>query len=68
MRRSNARGVRAPPMQQDSSCTPWQSAGEQLAAAVVLHAVTGGRSRQLPEGSDHTWRAKWRLFGLYVGY
>ncbi len=29
VRRSNARGVRAPPMQQDSSCMPWQSAGEQ---------------------------------------
>ncbi len=45
---------------------PWQSAGEQLAAAVVLHAATGGRSRQLPEGSDRMRRAKWRLFGLYV--
>ncbi len=53
-------------MPQDSRCTPWHSAGEQLAAAVVLHAVTGGRSSQLPAGSDRKWRTKWRLFGLYV--
>ncbi len=66
VRRSNARGVRAPPMSQDSRCTPWHSAGVQLAAAVVLHDVTGGRSRQLPEGSNRMRRAKWRLFGLYV--
>ncbi len=35
--------------------------------AAVLHAATGGRSRPLPEGSDRTRRAKWRLFCLYVG-
>ena len=29
---------------QDDRGTPWQSAGEQLAAAGVLHAATGGRS------------------------
>ncbi len=33
-------------------------------AAFVLHAATGGRSRQLPEGSDRKWRTKWRLFCL----
>ncbi len=32
--------------------------------AAVLHAVPGGRSRQLPEVSNRTRRAKWRLFGL----
>ncbi len=34
--------------------------------AAVLHAVTGGCSRQLPEGSDRKRCAKWRLFDLYV--
>ncbi len=35
-------------------------------SAAGLHAVTGGRSSQLPEGSDRTRRTKWRVFGLYV--
>ncbi len=51
-------------MPQDSSGKPWHSTGEQLAAAVVLQAVTGGRSSQRPEVSDRKRCAKWRLFDL----
>ncbi len=58
VRRSNARGVRAAPVPYSSRGTPWQSAGVQRAAAVVLHAVTGGRSHQLLEGSDRKRRAR----------
>ncbi len=52
-------------MPQDSRCTPWQSAGEQLAAAFVLHAVTGGRSRQLTEECYRKRRAK-IAFGMPI--
>ncbi len=66
MLRSNARGVRAVQVSQSSRGMPWQSAGEQLAAAVVLHAVTGGRSSQRPDVCYRKRRAKWRVFGLYI--
>ncbi len=64
VRRSNARGVSAVQLSRVAAAS-CQSAGEKRHAA-VLHAVTGGRSRQLPEVSDRKRRAKWRLFGLYV--
>ncbi len=35
-------------------------------SAAGLHAVTGGRSRQLPEGSDRKRRAKARVKCLYI--